>query len=77
VTTGASSLIVVNAVSSSRILSILKMEAARSSETSVLTRFTRRHISEYGVLHSRRRENLKSYIEIVLNSIKIAGSFTS
>jgi hypothetical protein len=42
--------------------SILKMEAIRSCETSVHTRFTRRHIPEDGILHSHRREKLKSYI---------------
>jgi hypothetical protein len=44
--------------------STLKMEAIRSSETSVQsTRSTRRHISEDGILHSHRRENFKSYKE--------------
>jgi hypothetical protein len=42
--------------------STLKMEAIRSSETSVQTRATRHHIPEYGIIHSDRRENLKSYI---------------
>jgi hypothetical protein len=42
--------------------STLKMEAIRSSETSVHTRSTRRYIPEDGILHSRRRENLKSYL---------------
>jgi hypothetical protein len=46
----------------SRILSsILKMEEIRSSETSVCTISTRRHIPEDGILHSHCRENLKSY----------------
>jgi hypothetical protein len=36
-------------------------EAIRYSETSVHTRSTRRHIPENGILHTQRRENLKSY----------------
>jgi hypothetical protein len=42
-------------------VSTLKMEAIRSSETSVHTRSTLRHIPEHGILHSLRRENHKSY----------------
>jgi hypothetical protein len=43
--------------------STLKMEAIRSSETSVQsTTSTRRHTPEDGILHSHRRENLKSHL---------------
>jgi hypothetical protein len=36
-------------------------EALSSSETSVLTTATWRNVSEDAILHSHRRENLKSY----------------
>jgi hypothetical protein len=42
----------------SPILVAMIMEALHSSETSVLTRTTRRNIPEQAVPHSHRRENL-------------------
>jgi hypothetical protein len=40
----------------------MKVEAICSSDTMVDTRSTRHHIPDDGILHSHRRENLRSYM---------------
>jgi hypothetical protein len=54
--------------------STLKMEAIRSSETSVNPGSTQRHIPEDEVLHSHRCENLKSYKGINCYTYVIDGT---
>jgi hypothetical protein len=51
-------------VHTSRIHFTVMIEATRYSETLVLTSATRCHITEDGIPHSHRSENLKSYIAL-------------
>jgi hypothetical protein len=46
--------------------STLKIEAICSSETSVYTRYTRRHNPEDGILHSPHGEKFKSHFTALL-----------
>jgi hypothetical protein len=55
-------LVAASVVPSSPILVTLMKDAPDFPETSVLTRATLRNIPEDPILHSHRRENLKSYI---------------
>jgi hypothetical protein len=45
------------------------MEAIHSCETFVHTEFTQNHITEDGIIHSHRCENLRSYIIFYLTEL--------
>jgi hypothetical protein len=66
-------LVAASVVPSSPIIVTLMKEALGSSETSVLTRATRRNFPEDDILHSHRRENLKSDKFLITSSGQVVS----
>jgi hypothetical protein len=70
-------LVTANVVPSSPILVTLMTEAPSSSKTSVVTRAKRRNISEDGILHRHRCENLETYMEVKVSKNLFSTPVTS
>jgi hypothetical protein len=67
------SIVTANVFPSPPILVTLMMDALSSSETSVLTRVTRRNNPEDSIRHSHSREDLKSYMCFLVFIIRNDG----
>jgi hypothetical protein len=68
-------LVTANVVPSVLIFVNFMMQALCSSQTSILTRATWRNIPEDGILHSHRRENLKSHTIMTMSAFAIPSAF--
>jgi hypothetical protein len=62
--------LVLTNVSEERSAYVFKVDVTRSSETSFLTRRSRRSIAEDGILYSQRRESPKSYKKIFVTNYR-------